>query len=824
MVEQGRNYSSDAIEIPVMSSSPDRTIPGSIPIPGLRTPSFCSKSNLSLNSTNSLDSLNISDSMTSLHSLSPSPGASLNRRWQRSQMTRLHNYQYSKPKMDTFDELQTVNRKLPKIGIGVIFKLWETHEEKNRVFQNFLFSHYSLFEGHVQRLKFAIERSFNPKKNFFDSVVEAIDRFKQDIICFYSAPRLLEPVWLHMMNIRDKQEEIAERFVSTLVKTMDVFEKKEESYFLSTMLTAVLTHHLAWVPTVMPSGSAPKRAYLDKNSSVAGDMLAKCHPYNPLWAQLSDLYGAVGYPPKVTKTIVVGKDPTLVRQLLYILSYFIRCSEIKEYSLKMLDEYDALSVPPNDHMSCCSNTPTNTQDVGIISNMDEEKVCCVDRDDRTVKEEIDSVSGNTNVEETDEKAFADHEEICQCMCSVLQSIDYIGSKGLSNIIKLKNAIKIDSNKQDKVKNLNGELKPNEQTSTDFKFEFLPDFKELEEYRRNYPTFLCYCCPEKHRYRGLIDSMEKVFPRQNSGESTVSMSSESKSCVCGEGETSEYESETRSNLCTLSRNSSCGSCLDYFKKFESRSEDSDYCSIVAEDHVNDDHVNDGNGIVLNLHEEVENSKSERTEVDELLSLNLTELQLPGSDIKDVPQRHFDHKVELPNFGRSLLGGYCDKFASDFALHGARTVDMHAIERELNLSLKHSVLDESVSNAAYIIADVDSRTCQLVTLSKDNDYFSQPSSNRVVKSDLFGSMIVSEMLESLKGLWHLNIPYQFCLMHLEDRLKDIYSKSKLLAEFVRSHHGSISRETIQQKMRFSESDLDLLIATGSTHCQFLEQSLQ
>ena len=299
----------------------------------------------------------------------------------------------------------------------------------------------------------------------------------------------------------------------------------------------------------------------------------------------------------------------------------------------MLDEHDALSVPQNDHTSCCSNTPTITPDLGSISNMEKEKVCCVNRDDRTAMVEVVPVNGNTIVEETEKKAFADHEEICQCMCSVLQSIDYIGSKGLRNIKKLKNAIKIDSNKQDGVKDLNGDSKPHEHTTMDFKFEFLPDLKDLEEYRRNYPTFLCYCCPEKHRYRGLIDSMEKVFPRQNSGESTVSISSESKSCVCGEGETSEYESETRSNLCTLSRNSSCGSCLDYFKKFESRSEDSDYCSIVNEDHVNEDHVNedhmnDGNGIVLHLDEVVENCKSERTEADELLSLNLTELQLPG----------------------------------------------------------------------------------------------------------------------------------------------------------------------------------------------------
>lgn len=32
-----------------------------------------------------------------------------------------------------------------------------------------------------------------------------------------------------MMNIRDKQEEIAERFMATMMKAMDIFEKKEES-------------------------------------------------------------------------------------------------------------------------------------------------------------------------------------------------------------------------------------------------------------------------------------------------------------------------------------------------------------------------------------------------------------------------------------------------------------------------------------------------------------------------------------------------------------------------------------------------------------------
>ena len=349
---------------------------------------------------------------------------------------------------------------------------------------------------------------------------------------------------------------------------------------------------------------------------------------------LSDLYGAVGYPSKVTKTIVVGKDPTLVRQLLYILSYFIRCSEIKEYSLKMEvhDDYSGLPVPESDRVSCCSETPTNTPNLEILHNAEEEKVCCGRR----------AGGRDAGGDETEDKAFADHEEICKCMCSVLQSIDYIGGKSLRNKRKLKTGVKNDNHIQDgivavdhlnadlktdhlnadlKTDHLNADLKNDNDTPIDGKDYIFLNEKEIEECRRKHPSFRCYCCPEKNHSNG--EGLGKVLPRQNSGESVESASPESKSCVCGEGETSEYESETRSNLCTLSRNSSCGSCTDYFKKFESRSQDSDYCSIAYEDHTTE-----SSGIVLDLQEITDNVKSDKVEDDdELLSMNLAELQLP-----------------------------------------------------------------------------------------------------------------------------------------------------------------------------------------------------
>ena len=36
---------------------------------------------------------------------------------------------------------------------------------------------------------------------------------------------------------------------------------------MAAVLTAVLQNHLAWVSTVMPAGTAPSRAFLDKHSS-----------------------------------------------------------------------------------------------------------------------------------------------------------------------------------------------------------------------------------------------------------------------------------------------------------------------------------------------------------------------------------------------------------------------------------------------------------------------------------------------------------------------------------------------------------------------------
>src|SRR4051812_5604141 len=43
-----------------------------------------------------------------------------------------------------------------------------------------------------------------------------------------------------------------------------------------------------------------------------------------------DLYGSIGTPSIMSRTIIVGTDVNTVRRILFVLSYFIRCNEVYE--------------------------------------------------------------------------------------------------------------------------------------------------------------------------------------------------------------------------------------------------------------------------------------------------------------------------------------------------------------------------------------------------------------------------------------------------------------------------------------------------------------
>lgn len=53
---------------------------------------------------------------------------------------------------------------------------------------------------------------------------------------------------------------------------------------------------------------------------------------------LSDLYGSTGHPLTLNRTLIIGKNGELVKRLLRLLTYFVRCCHLQNYN-------DTLATP-----------------------------------------------------------------------------------------------------------------------------------------------------------------------------------------------------------------------------------------------------------------------------------------------------------------------------------------------------------------------------------------------------------------------------------------------------------------------------------------------
>lgn len=89
----------------------------------------------------------------------------------------------------------------------------------------------------------------------------------------------------------------------------------------------MLTYHLGWVTTVSPYDTvehSPPQSH--------------ARPYNALWAQLSDLCGSIGFPPRAARTILSGeKNQQFINRLLLVLTYFVRCGDVTRSVFKYQD-------------------------------------------------------------------------------------------------------------------------------------------------------------------------------------------------------------------------------------------------------------------------------------------------------------------------------------------------------------------------------------------------------------------------------------------------------------------------------------------------------
>lgn len=449
----------------------------------------------------------------------------------------------------------------------------------------------------------------------------------------------------------------------------------------------------------MPSNLPPIKPACQKPTSQTVDLLAKSHPYNPLWAQLGDLYGALGSPVRVCRTVVVGRRRELVQRVLYILSYFIRCSDLQEH------------VQPQGQKDNPANPCTSpTTDPNPASERIGEKTfppppdtikpipgTFMEQNDETVSTDTHSTNTPTGLEasmvrpectEMGPECFGEH-------------VDSVGG-GLEHILANQS-------------------------------------------------------PLPQRVQFHIGSPREV---ENEGQAGGLM--------CG-GQGLDRKLHQRL-LTDIRRNESSDSALG-------------------------------------------DSDDEETSSREMyMAAEQTEYELP------LPSSQVESRASVNHFGRSLLGGYCPQYMPDFALHGISS-DLRlkqCLMADLEHTVLHPALDEPVAEALCIVADTDRLSVQVVTSQR------RMCEGGRLGRDVMVSNLIHTLITSVLQLYALNIAADFCVMHLEDRLQEVYFKSRSLAEYLRGQTRVHVKE-LGLALGIESSDIPLLAAVASTHSPYVAQIL-
>ncbi|XP_043758242.1 folliculin-interacting protein 2 isoform X8 [Cervus elaphus] len=813
-------------------------------------------------------------------SSSTSSSSSYQRRWLRSQTTSLENGIIPRRSMDeTFSLAEETCSSNPaivrrkKIAISIIFSLCEK-EEAQRNFQDFFFSHFPLFESHMNRLKSAIEKAMISCRKIAESslrvqfyvsrLMEALGEFRGTIWSLYSVPRIAEPVWLAMMSSTLERTQLCQRFLREFTLLIEQINKNQ---FFAALLTAVLTYHLAWVPTVMPVDHPPIKAFSEKRTSQLVNMLAKTHPYNPLWAQLGDLYGAIGSPVRLTRTVVLGKQKDLVQRILYVLTYFVRCSELQENQLMWsggpaqgeqilhgssittalergeVEESEYVVVTVRSEPALLPPTLPVTTAEGLAG-------VPVDADPRDLCPQLDGEGGGAL-----EKSLAAHGARRPQGASCGEEESKESPRGSS--ARLPSGAGVGTGLKMSPPAIGAE--PGGEVPKK-----LPDRSAA----RPCPDGRLRDRPPWEKVTFHIGS--SVSPESDFESRTKAMEERLQACRCAEPEPAQrppagpgaaadpaQESRDQRALTCSGSPGASGGARDV--RTEAAAEvagapgaraacapanpagaparpgglggkDADAPAMsgcTAPVPGGDASFRVEGGLPRN-----ESSDSALGDSDDDACAAASPDLGPGSDPDaDHDQSEGSLEVELPlprsqsisnpnvrNFGRSLLAGYCPTYMPDLVLHGTSSDEKlkQCLAADLVHTVQHPVLDEPIAEAVCIIADTDKWSVQVATSQR------KAVDSTKLGQDVLVSSQVSGLLQSILQLYRLHLPADFCVMHLEDRLQEMYLKSKMLSEYLRGHTRVHVKE-LSVVLGIESNDLPLLTAIASTHSPYVAQIL-
>ncbi|XP_053316153.1 folliculin-interacting protein 2 isoform X1 [Spea bombifrons] len=836
----------------------------------------------------SLSSLLITPLPSPSSSFSSNCASSYQRRWLRSQTTSLENGVIPRwPTEETFsmaDENYTSNPAMigrKKIAVSILFSLSEC-DEAQKSFQDFFFSHFPLFESHMNKLKAAIEKAMISCRKITESslrvqvylsqVMDALGHFRETIWNLYYVPRIAEPVWLTMMSSTCEKSQLCHNFLREFTSLIDQLNKNQ---FFAALITAVLTYHLAWVPTVMPNDHPPIKSFSEKHTSQSVSLLAKSHPYNPLWAQLGDLYGAIGSPVRMTRTVVVGKRKDLVQRILYVLTYFIRCSELQENNLvrsagpekgepmengsKIITCLEKGEVEDSEYVIVTVNNEPALMSPSLPNNISTTSAPNSKVELLPTKNVLNKLNTGENlaVGSCKEQPFMAKEAKLEILTPVsrapgsrfedvavpdcLPPLEKDGRHEFNDEKQLCKEVKLsDWAKELLCMQTDNPIHPPDKVifkmgcspSSDYEMDsgreqpgVKPEALPRQADKAKHPTTKCSASTQT---RTTTEKRHSISSQISSSEGGSSIFDEY--FVEGNGiETNTVE--TLPSQIVLSDKCFVSSCVTSAVK--ATSEELRTCKDVIHNADNTETavyssrdvpcgdlgrrigVREGDiprnrscdSALGNSDEEGSNPSDSQGHIGQYPEM---ELPLPRSDIVGTPS--------LKHFGKSLFGGYCPTYMPDLVLHGISNCEKlkQCLSSDLAHSTHHPVLDEPLAEAVCVVADTDKWSVQIVSSQK------MTLDNTKLGTDVLVSSQVCSLLQSISQLYKLRTPPVFCVMHLEDKLQELYLKSKMLSEYLRGNTRVHVKE-LGVVLGIGSNDLPLLAAVASTHSPHVAQIL-
>jgi hypothetical protein len=197
-----------------------------------------------------------------------------------------------------------------------------------------------IFHGFTFNVRL-IEHALQADQEVCDSAKD----FQRFILSFIHSPRLEKPLWYTHSTFMVDKVNIFSQFLNHLCYVLDNSSLKMET-FLCTLFTAVLTHHLSWTADLSEKVSSdllftdPSVILAEQLCSLFGagywsydsndnKSLQKSHKNASDSHQKRNALKCTGMK-KFCKVVVVGSQETLVRHILYILSYLLRTRRIVE--------------------------------------------------------------------------------------------------------------------------------------------------------------------------------------------------------------------------------------------------------------------------------------------------------------------------------------------------------------------------------------------------------------------------------------------------------------------------------------------------------------